>query len=213
MVPKERTPDTYKPNTFIIDTVNQAYRDAMNVQISPIRVNQSGYLESDPERQFYYVGDETSFEVVDIDGKSFSPAITGTLVASGQKTSSKWHINAGTNAATDDQWRYSVTATGPSGNLMIGNIPQGVPTDTRLRIKVGKNISSTFIVSERVYSMVRDASLKFYGINRSGNSESWFHEASHTKDGGGPLVQGPIDVRSPFDASQAGTLQVGYYDC
>ena len=213
MVPKERTPDTYKPNTFIIDTVNQAYRDAMNVQISPIRVNQSGYLESDPERQFYYVGDETSFEIVDIDGKSFSPAITGTLVASGQKTSSKWHINAGTNAATGDQWRYSVTATGPSGNLMIGNIPQGVPTDTRLRIKVGKNISSTFIVSERVYSMVRDASLKFYGINRSGNSESWFHEASHTKDGGGPLVQGPIDVRSPFDASQAGTLQGGYYDC
>ena len=54
----------------------------MNVRISRIRVNQAGYLESDPERQFYYVGDKTTFEVVDINGKSFNPAITGTLRSS-----------------------------------------------------------------------------------------------------------------------------------
>ena len=213
MLPKNLTPASYAPNAFIPDTLNQAYLDAINYRMSPIRVNQAGYLEKDTERQFYYVGNATTFEVVDVDGKSLSPAVTGSLRASGQSTSSNWTIIAGTNAATNDQKRYQVDIKGQSGKIMIGNIPQGVPTDTRLRIKVGNDISSTFIVSDNVYSMVKDAALKFYGINRSGNGESWFHPASHTLDGGGPIVTGADDVRGPFNASLAGTLEGGYYDC
>ena len=215
ILPKKLTPPEYEPNAIVPDSLNQAYFDAMNVRISPIRVNQAGYLESDPERQFYYVGDKTTFEVVDINGKSFSPAITGTLRSSNSKTSSEWTILAGTNATTGDQQRYKVTTHGPSGTIMIGNIPQNVPVETRLRIKVGDDISSTFIISENVYSMVKDAALKFYGINRSGHSETWFRNrpASHTKDGGGPVTEGPLDVRGPYNAALAGTLEGGYYDC
>ena len=181
--------------------------------MSPIRINQAGYLEKDTERQFYYVGNETTFEVVDVNGKSLSPAVTGTLKPSNSTTSSDWTIIAGTNAATNDQKRYQVDIKGQSGKIMIGNIPQGIPTETRLRIKVGSDISSTFIISDKVYSMVKDAALKFYGINRSGNGESWFHPASHTLDGGGPIVTGADDVRGPFNAALAGTLEGGYYDC
>ena len=216
VLPKKLTPDEYAPNAIIPDSLDQAYLDAMNVKISPIRVNQAGYLESDPERQFYYVGNETSFEVVDINGKSLSPAVTGTLNPSGTTTSSEWTIVAGTNATTGDQKRYMVSTSGPSGKLMVGNIPQGVPTETRLRIKVGNDISSTFIVSEKVYSMVKDAVLKFYGINRSGHSDSWFRnrKMSHTKDGGGQVLEGPLDAgRGYFDPALAGTLEGGYYDC
>ncbi len=213
MLPKNLTPAAYAPNAFIPDTLNQAYLDAINFHISPIRVNQAGYLESDLERQFYYVGDATTFEVVDVNGKSLPQPTTGTLTSLGQKTSSAWLINAGTNAATNDQKRYSVKTTGPSGDLKYGHIPQNVPTETRLRIKVGNDISSTFIISERLYSMVQSAALKFYGVNRSGNGESWFHPASHTKDGGGPVTEGPDDVRGPFNAALAGTLEGGYYDC
>jgi len=215
ILPKKLTPPEYEPNAIVPDSLNQAYFDAMNVRISRIRVNQAGYLESDPERQFYYVGNQTTFEVVDINGKSFSPAITGTLRTSGSKTSSEWTILAGTNATTGDQQRYKVTTHGPSGTIMIGNIPQNVPVETRLRIKVGDDISSTFIISENVYSMVKDAALKFYGINRSGHSETWFRNrpASHTKDGGGPVTEGPLDVRGPYNAALAGTLEGGYYDC
>lgn len=213
MVPKNRTPASYVPNALIPDTLNQAYLDAINYRMSPIRVNQAGYLVSDPEKQFYYVGTASTFEVVDIDGKSLSPAVTGTLTSSGVETSSDWTIIAGTNAATNDQMRYKVDITGQSGIIQIGNIPANVPTDTRLRIKVGNDISSTFIVSEKVYSMVRNAALKFYGINRSGNGDSWFHPASHTKDGAGPIVTGADDVRGSYDESLAGTLEGGYYDC
>jgi len=213
MLPQNLTPAAYAPNALIPDTLNQAYLDAINYRMSPIRINQAGYLEKDTERQFYYVGNETTFEVVDVNGKSLSPAVTGTLKPSNSTTSSDWTIIAGTNAATNDQKRYQVDIKGQSGKIMIGNIPQGIPTETRLRIKVGSDISSTFIISDKVYSMVKDAALKFYGINRSGNGESWFHPASHTLDGGGPIVTGADDVRGPFNAALAGTLEGGYYDC
>jgi hypothetical protein len=213
MLPKNLTPAAYAPNALIPDTLNQAYLDAINYRMSPIRINQAGYLEKDTERQFYYVGNETTFEVVDVNGKSLSPAVTGTLRSSNSTTTSDWTIIAGTNAATNDQKRYQVDIKGQSGTIKIGNIPQGIPTETRLRIKVGSDISSTFIISDKVYSMVKDAALKFYGINRSGNGESWFHPASHTLDGGGPIVTGADDVRGPFNAALAGTLEGGYYDC
>ena len=213
MVPKNRTPASYVPNALIPDTLNQAYLDAINYRMSPIRINQAGYLPSDPEKQFYYVGTASTFEVVDADGNSLNPMVTGSFTSSGVQTSSDWTIIAGTNAATNDQKRYQLDITGQSGIIQIGNIPGNVPTNTRLRIKVGNDISSTFIVSEKVYSMVRSAALKFYGINRSGYGESWFHPASHTKDGAGPISTTSDGAERSYDASLAGTLEGGYYDC
>lgn len=207
MVPKNRTPADYQPNAIIPDTLNQAYLDAINVRMSPIRVNQAGYLVKDTERKFYFVGSASAFEVVDSTGKSFSPKYTGTFQPNGTTTSSDWTIIAGTNAATNDKDRYKVTITGPSGAIQVGHLPLDLPTDQRLRVKVDNHISSTFIISERVYSMVRSATLKFYGINRSGDSESWFHPASHTKDGGGPVVGGTGIT------PQEGALSGGWYDC
>lgn len=212
MLPKEATPASFKAGALMPDTLDQAYFDAINTKISPIRVNQAGYLKSDKVRQFYYVGNAKDFEIVDADGKSLSTKVTGTLTATTTETASNWTIVAGTNATTNDQQRYKVEFTGPSGIIQVGNIPQNVPTEKRLRIKVGDEISSTFIVSDDVYTMAKDATLKFFGIQRSGNSESWFHGPSHTKDGGGAITTAG-DTTSSFDASRAGSLAGGWYDC
>ncbi|PWJ63865.1 Glycosyl hydrolase family 9 [Fibrobacter sp. UWB15] len=209
------TPASFKAGAMMPDTLDQAYLDAINTKISPIRVNQAGYLKSDTERQFYFVGTKASeFEVVDADGKSLSTKITGTFTATETATKSDWTIIAGTNAATNDQQRYKVEITGPEGNIFVGKIPQNVPTEKRLRIKVGDEISSTFIVSDDVYTMVKDASLKFFGIQRSGNSESWFHGPSHTKDGGGKVVviESYKSVAAEGYTSKEGALQGGWYD-
>ena len=73
MLPKEATPASFKAGAMMPDTLDQAYFDAINTKISPIRMNQAGYLKSDTERQFYFVGSKaTEFEVVDADGKSLS---------------------------------------------------------------------------------------------------------------------------------------------
>lgn len=213
MLPKEATPASFKAGAMMPDTLDQAYFDAINTKISPIRVNQAGYLKSDTERQFYFVGTKASeFEVVDADGKSLSTKITGTFTTTETATKSDWTIIAGTDAATNDLKRYKVEITGPEGNIFVGKIPQNVPTEKRLRIKVGDEVSSTFIVSDDVYTMAKDATLKFFGIQRSGNSESWFHGPSHTKDGGGAITTAG-DTTSSFDASRAGSLAGGWYDC
>ena len=205
------TPESFKAGALLPNVLDQAYYDAINSKISPIRVNQAGYLKNDTERQFYYVGSKaTEFEVVDVDGKSLKTKVTGTLTATEVETQSDWTIIAGTDVTSNDQKRYQVEITGPSGKIFVGKIPQSVPTDKRLRIKVGDEVSSTFIVSDDVYTMAKDASLKFLGIQRSGNSESWFHGPSHVKDGAGKVVIGdePVDGYT----SKEGALEGGWYD-
>ena len=206
------TPESFKAGALLPNVLDQAYYDAINTKISPIRVNQAGYLKNDTERQFYYVGSKaTEFEVVDVDGKSLSTKVTGTFTESETVTQSDWTIIAGTDNATNDKQRYKVEITGPSGKIFVGKIPQSVPTEKRLRIKVGDEVSSTFIVSDDVYTMAKDAALKFLGIQRSGNSESWFHAASHTKDGAGKVVNIVTNV-TPELASKEGALEGGWYD-
>ena len=215
--PVGSVPQDFVANGFIPDTLNQAFRDAQNLRIGRIRVNQAGYLPDDPEMQFYYVSNGScseTFSIVDLEGNEV--ATGGTFTSSGLKTSAHWEIKAGTDAATANQGRYETTADAPSGTVCIGNIVQlagSLSLETRYRIKVLKQLSSTFIISPRVYSMVRDALLKFYGINRSGNSESWFHKPSHTKDGAGPVVNDIGGAVAGTVSFKEGDLQGGWYDC
>ena len=206
-------PQDFVPNGIVPDTLNQAYLDARNLRIGRIRVNQAGYLPDDPEQQFYYVSAENcaeKFSVVDLEGKEI--ATGGEFVSTGHETKSSWKIVAGTNAATNNKERYSVETTGPEGMVCVASLASfSLPKNQRMRIKVGKEYSASFIVSDRVYSMVRDATIKFYGINRSGNSESWFHKPSHTKDGAGSFVQGDGAVTG--FSSKEGALAGGWYDC
>lgn len=206
-------PQDFVPNGIVPDTLNQAYLDARNLRIGRIRVNQAGYLPDDPEQQFYYVSADNcaeKFSVVDLEGKEI--ATGGEFVSTGHETKSSWKIVAGTNAATNNKERYSVETTGPEGMVCVASLASfSLPKNQRMRIKVGNEYSASFIVSDRVYSMVRDATIKFYGINRSGNSESWFHKPSHTKDGAGSFVQGDGAVTG--FSSQRGALAGGWYDC
>ena len=157
-------PQDFVANGFIPDTLNQAFRDAQNLRIGRIRVNQAGYLPDDPEMQFYYVSDGScseTFSIVDLNGNEV--ATGGTFKSSGLKTSAHWEIKAGTDAATEKKGRYSATANAPSGTVCIGHIVQlagNLSLETRYRIKVLKQLSSTFIISPRVYSMVRDALMR-----------------------------------------------------
>ena len=213
-------PKDFVPNGIIPDTLNQAFRDAQNLRIGRIRVNQAGYLPEDDEKQFYYVSAGTcaeTYSVVDLEGNPVFEG--GTFSPSGLSTVSSWVINAGTDAATNEKDRYSAKGVGPEGIVCVGNLAQATTLEmnTRYRIKVLNQYSSTFIISDKVYSMVRDATLKFYGINRSGNSESWFHKPSHTKDGGGKFVGVGADGKTAVAVTgftpKEGALQGGWYDC
>jgi hypothetical protein len=210
-IPSNRTPYDYTPGGIIPDTLNQAYLDAINLDISPIRLNQAGYRPAD-QKLIYYVGTASAFTVVDEAGAEVG---TGTFSSTGVSTSSAYKIIAGVNAQRNLNIRYTAETTGPAGDLQRGYLPDGLPENTRLRVKVGSEYSATFIISDQVYSMVRSATLKFLGINRSGDSESWFHPPSHTKDGSGPVVvgQGGGNGVNGVLTPQEGAMQGGWYDC
>ena len=154
-------PADFKPNGFISDSLDQAYIDALNLKVSNIRVNQAGYLPSDREKLFYYVTagkcEDVSYSVVDLEGKELAKG--GALVGSESEAASKYrrNVNATSNSIIN---RYTVDIADSSKFLCAGKLADvaGLPNDQRLRIKVGKEYSSTFIISENVYSMLRDAS-------------------------------------------------------
>jgi len=162
------------------DTMDQLYRDSFNLKFSPIRINQAGYRPQD-RKFFYYIGSsQSSFTVIDEKGKSVG---SGSLRSTGQTTSGQLKIRASNNAAIvpGGDTRYEMLSEKFSGTIHEGELPEGLPPG-KYRIVVKSDTSHPFVIDEKLYSWVRDALLKFYGVNRCGDSQSWFHPACHTKD-------------------------------
>ncbi|MBW8889940.1 MAG: glycoside hydrolase family 9 protein [Fibrobacteres bacterium] len=185
------------------DTMDQLYRDSLNIKFSKIRVNQAGYRTTD-RKFFYTVGATgTTFKVID-EGKA--QVATGTLTATGQSTSGQLSIKASNNASLVSGGDTRYTMIGPifSGPVSEGEIPTSIAPG-KYRIVVGTDTSAPFMVDNRIYSWVKDALLKFYGVNRDGNTDSWFHPASHMKDGpngDGSLTGGWFDCGDHLKESQ-----------
>jgi hypothetical protein len=161
------------------DTMDQLFRDSVNIKFSPIRLNQAGYRPQD-KKYFYYIGSSAStFTVTDTSGKTVG---NGTLTSTGKTTSSQLKIKASNNATlvAGGDTRYLMDSPVFSGTIFEGVIPDLPPGV--YRVVVGTTTSHTFVINERVYSWVRDALLKFFGVNRCGDSKSWFHPGCHLKD-------------------------------
>ena len=160
------------------DTIDQLPRDTLNLIFSPIRLNQAGYRPQDT-KYFYYLGSASTFTVINDAGTTVG---NGTLRSIGLSTSGQLEIRASNNAqlVSGGDTRYIIESPEYSGPLSEGIIPD-LPSGT-YRIVVGSATSHPFVIDERVYSWVRDALLKFYGVNRCGDSQSWFHPPCHLKD-------------------------------
>jgi hypothetical protein len=161
------------------DTMDQLRRDSFNLKFSPIRLNQAGYRPQD-KKYFYYVGSGASnFTIIDASGKN---AGSGSLQSTGKSTSGQLKIKCSNNAqlVSGGDTRYLLNSPVFSGSIYEGSIPDLAPGT--YRVVVGKDTSAKFVVNERIYSWVRDALMKFYGVNRCGDSKSWFHPGCHLKD-------------------------------
>ncbi len=161
------------------DTMDQKNRDSINLKFSPIRINQAGYRPED-KKYFYYIGSgATSFTVVDLSGQTVA---NGTLTNTGKTASGQLKIKASNNAqiVANGDTRYTMLSPIYSGTIFEGQIPDIAPGT--YKIKVGNDLSAKFVIDENVYGWVRDALLKFYGVNRCGDSKSWFHPGCHLKD-------------------------------
>jgi hypothetical protein len=166
------------------DTLDQMVRDSVNLKMSKFRVNQSGY-RSDMVKYFYFVGTPSGTPTI-IDVRTGQPAAAGTASWTGNvngSVSSSINITASNWAGLvpGGDTRYTMSGTGPSGALTEG-VLEGIP-DGKYKLVLGTDTSADFSVHINVYGQVRDALLKFYGVQRSGaNADSWFHPPSHLLD-------------------------------
>jgi hypothetical protein len=113
-----------------------------------------------------------------------------------------------TVAGGDPKTGYPKTGTVVTGTLHEGSLPANL-LPGRYRITFGNQESVLFTVSPNVYGMVRDASLMFFGTQRSGDGQSWFHAPSHLWDGWLFDTTGTVVGKDFYK----GALSGGWYDC
>ncbi len=163
------------------DTMDQLYRDSATIQIGRVRVNQAGYRPQD-RKVIYYVGDGASSFTV-IDDETGAEVGSGILTSTGETISNSISIRASNNATltTGGDTRYTMESATVGGTVYQGVIPDDLGNG-RYRVRVGSDESGPFVINEHLYGWVRDAVIKFFGVNRCGDSQSWFHPPCHLHD-------------------------------
>jgi len=186
--------------------------DQQNLAIHRVLVNQAGYRLMDVRSgvaNFRVIASATpDSAVITGAGKSWKVPLQslGTQVAPQVKI---YASNSTTEiAGGDTKTGYPLTGTILNGTVWKGGLPKDLPTG-KYQISVGGDTSVQFLVSPHLYGMVRDAALLFFGIQRSGEGDSWFHAASHTWDG---WLFDTTAVDADGNAKYKGALAGGWYD-
>lgn len=198
------------------DKTIQARGDTLNMTLDRLRVNQAGYRQSDVAAgyaKFYCVGcTGSTFNVVNGGGVAVA---TGLLTPKGGTVSGQITAYASNSAEHahngEGDWKkgYPMTGKATSGALTQGVLPATLPAGKYV-IRVGTDSSAPFVVSDNVYGMARDAALKFFGVARSGDYESWFHGPSHMWDG---WLYDSAAKNADGSYTYKGALKGGWYDC
>jgi len=151
-----------------------------------VRVNQAGYRSVDVaagSARIRYYGNAVSFALLSDKGAKVSggafqalPLLDGTRLKVCETRRDLSPSGACTWIDSDTLGRSI-----PRGAVQEGTLPGSLAAG-RWRVVVGTDSSAWFQVTDSVYGWVRDASIRYFGIARSGDS-SWFHGPSHMHDG------------------------------
>lgn len=168
------------------DTVEVAERDRRNRKPGNWLVNQAGYRLSDVKagRARVLGLGLGAWSVIDSLG---NPLGSGTLASLGMDVSGNVRTKSYFSSLVPVQDSTGALRTGAAGE---GFLPATLPVGGPYRLVSGSDTSSAFLVDYDLYGKVRDAALRFFGVQRSGNSSSWFHGPSHLDD---PVLGGWYD--------------------
>ena len=191
---------------------DRRYLDSLNVyNRRPIRVNQVGFRPQD--NKYAYVADtkESTFKVIDANtgkevpgggnltklGTAPKPNIWVNGAFNSLESVYEFGKNDSTTTATETLYKADFTALSTTGEYFI---------------VVGKDTSATFHIHPSIYNAIFENSLKFFGVQRCGNTDSHFHAPCHLKDGseiGYDLTGGWHDCGDHFKVSE--TLSYAAY--
>lgn len=187
-------------------TCSRRALDSLNVNdVHSIRVNQVGYRNQDIHK-VAFVGSATAtppgntYKVIDETGAT---AWSGSLVSLGMFPlyKAKLYIVGYYNSINSlYSMGDSLAPTSPKFDEYLWKVDfGGLTREGMYRVVVGADTSLPFGIRETIYNDVFETSLKFFGAQRCGATNSWFHKDCHTKDGSA--------------LGHEGELQGGWHDC
>ena len=186
---------------------DRRYLDSLNVNNRrPVRVNQSGFRPQD--NKYAYVADPTdmTFKVVDANTKQVVDVGNSalTLVDANAPKPNIW-VNGAFNSL-DALYEFgSKDSTSRKTEKLYKADFTGLTAIGEYFVVNGKDTSATFHVHPSIYNAVLENSLKFFGIQRCGNTKSQLHAPCHLKDGsevGHDLTGGWHDCGDHFKVSE-----------
>ncbi len=185
---------------------DRRYLDSLNVyNRRPIRVNQSGFRPQD--NKYAYVADPaaTSFKVVDANTGKEVEAGNNTLTLLDQSAPKPgiW-VNGAFNSLEAVYEFGSLDSTLKTETLYKADFTN-LTTVGEYYLVVGNDTSATFHVHPAIYNAILENSLKFFGIQRCGDTKSHLHAKCHMKDGseiGHDLTGGWHDCGDHFKVSE-----------
>ena len=183
------------------------YLDSLNVyNRRPIRVNQAGFRPQD--NKYAYVADATdmTFKIVDANTKQDVDVGNSslTLVDANAPKPNIW-VNGAFNSL-DALYEFgSKDSTARNTEKLYKADFTNLTAIGEYFVVNGKDTSATFHVHPSIYNAVLENSLKFFGIQRCGNTKSHLHAPCHLKDGseiGHDLTGGWHDCGDHFKVSE-----------
>ena len=189
---------------FTCDTCGRRYLDSLNVYDRPvIRVNQVGFRPAD-NHKFAFVADPgaTTFKVVD--ASSGASAWEGSLTPLGSWPKPNIWVNGAFNSISSVYEFGNADSSRATENLYSADFSKLTRPGTYFMV-VGPDTSFPFIIDEYLFNAVFETTLRFFGIQRCGNTNSQLHGACHVKDGqsiGHDLSGGWHDCGDHFKVSE-----------
>jgi len=198
-------------NLPVIDRTDRVhdrrYLDSLNVyNRRPIRVNQSGFRPQD--NKYAYVADPTTMTFKVVDANTLQDVDVGntnlTLIDANAHKPNIW-VNGAFNSLESVYEFGSKDSTSRSTEKLYKADFTGLTTTGEYFVVNGNDTSATFHVHPSIYNAVLENSLKFFGIQRCGNTKSQLHAPCHLKDGsevGHDLTGGWHDCGDHFKVSE-----------
>lgn len=161
------------------DTVPVSARDERNRTLGRWLVNQAGYRLSDVKAGRARVRGVGVASWTLIDKLGF---VRGSGVAKpvGSRVSARLRTTEYENALVKLR---DTTGAIRSGDLTEFVLPADLSSNGGpFRVVSGSDTSAAFSLDDDIYGKLRDASLRYFGVQRSGNASSWFRPASFATD-------------------------------
>lgn len=190
---------------FTCDTCSRRHLDSLNAFHRPtIRGNQIGFRPAD-KHKFAFISEPTATTFKVIDASTGSSAWEGSLTSVGNWPRPNLWVNGAFNSISSlYEFGNSDSLSSATENLYSADFSDLTATGTYYLV-VGKDTSFPFIINEYLFNAVFETTLKFFGIQRCGNTNSQLHRACHVKDGshiGHDLTGGWHDCGDHFKVSQ-----------